>query len=99
MLSVQLPLLARNEGVQFLWTQASGFHANEEVWQLDDVVVLYINEINSPLLSTFSGIEQSSSVMYYSGGSIEVCNSINFMLLYVASYIILSRLQGNQTHK
>ena len=74
MLTVQLPLLARNEGVQFLWTQASGFHTNEEIWQLDDVVVLYSNKINSPLLSTFSGIEPSSSVIFYSGGGIEVCN-------------------------
>ena len=67
-----LPLFALNEAVQFSWTQASGFHANEEVWQLDNVALLYSNEINSPLLSTFSGLEQSSSIMLYSGGNVEV---------------------------
>ena len=71
LLTVQLPLLARNEGVQLSWNQSSGFNANEEVWQLDNIALIYSNEINLPLLTTFSGLEQSSSVMY-SGGSVEV---------------------------
>lgn len=72
LLSIQLPLFALNEAVQFSWTQTSGFLANEEVWQLDNVALLYTNEINSPLLSTFSRLEQSSSIMFYSGGNVEV---------------------------
>lgn len=69
---MQLPILARGEGVQFYWTQASGFHANEDIWQLDNVALLYSNEIYLPLLSTFSGLEQSSLVMFYTGGNVEV---------------------------
>lgn len=72
LLTIQLPLLARSEGVQFSWNQSSGFNGNEEVWQLDNVALIHSNEINLPLLSTFSGLEQSSSVMFYSGGSVEV---------------------------
>lgn len=70
--SIPLPLLARNEGVQFSWTQADGFQVNEEVWQLDNVALLYSIEINAPQLSTFSGLQQSNFVMFYSGGNIEV---------------------------
>ena len=76
--SVRLPLLARGEGVQFSWTQASGFHTNEEVWQLDNIALLKNYEIHSALLSSFSGLEQSSSVMFYSGGNVEVV----MLLLY-----------------
>ena len=70
--SIQLPLLARNEGVQFTWTQADGFQENEEVWQLDNVALLYNNEITAPQLSTFSEFQQSNFVLFYSGGNIEV---------------------------
>ena len=70
--SVQLPLLARGEGVQFTWIQTSGFRANEEVWQLDNIAILNSYELTSPLLSSFSGLEQSNSVMFYSGGNVEV---------------------------
>lgn len=69
---MQLPLLAQNEGVQFSWTQADGFQANEDVWQLDNVALLYNEEIDTPQLSTFSELEQSNLVMFYSGGNFEV---------------------------
>jgi len=70
--TVQLPSLAQDEGVQFSWTQASGFQANEAVWQLDNVAVLFANQINTALLDTFTRPTLSSSVLFYSSGNIEV---------------------------
>jgi len=58
--------------VQFSWTQASGFQANEAVWQLDNVAVLFANQINTALLDTFTRPALSSSVLFYSAGTIEV---------------------------
>ena len=71
--TLEIPSSARSEGVKFSWTQESGFRINEAVWQLDNVAVLYANEIDSALLDTFSGTTQASSVMLFSGGSIQVC--------------------------
>jgi len=70
--TVQLPSLARAEGVQFSWTQTSGFQANEAVWQLDNVAMLFANQINAALLDTFTRPTLSSSVLFYSSGNIEV---------------------------
>ena len=70
--TVQLPSLARAEGVQFSWTQASNFQANEAVWQLDNVAMLFANQINTALLDTFTRPALSSSVLFYSSGTIEV---------------------------
>ena len=70
--SIQLPLSARTERVQFSWTQESGFQANEDIWQLDNVALLYSSEIDTPQLSTFSSVQQSDFVMFYSGGNVEV---------------------------
>ena len=70
--SIRLPSLAQGESVQFSWTQASGFRSNESVWQLDNIALLFANEINSSLLDTFSRPLQSRFVLFYSGGSIEV---------------------------
>lgn len=72
MFSIQLPLLARTERVQFSWTQASGFQVNEDIWQLDNVALLCGNEIDAPQLSTFSSSQRSNFVMFYSGGNVEV---------------------------
>lgn len=87
LITVQLPLLARSEGVQLSWTQVNGFYMNEEIWQLDNVALLYNNEINSPLLSTFSRSEQSSTVLFNSGGKVKVCNGIIVMLDMVCTYL------------
>ena len=70
--TVWLPLLAQAEGVQFSWTQANGFQANEAVWQLDNVAVLFANQIDSPLLDTFTRPASSSLALFYSSGTIEV---------------------------
>ena len=67
-------MLARDERVQFSWNQLSGFIADEEIWQLDNVALLYTTTINSPLLGTFSGLEESSPIMVYLGGNVEVTN-------------------------
>ena len=75
--TVQLPSLSRAEGVQFSWTQAIGFQANEAVWQLDNVAVLFANQINTALLDTFTRPTLSSSVLFYSSGNIEVKISTN----------------------
>ena len=82
--SIQLPLSARNEMIQFSWTQADGFQVNEEVWQLDNIALLYNDEISTPQLSTFSELQQSNFVMFYSGGNIEVmviCSYINIFIV------------------
>ena len=94
LLSVQLPILARGEGVQLSWTQTTGFHANEDIWQLDNIALLSSYEIDSPLLSSFSGIEQSSSVMFYSGGIIEVYSSVilHQIIMTYSSHVIMNIL-------
>ena len=73
--TVQLPSLAQAEGVQFSWTQASGFQANEAVWQLDNVAMLFANQIDSALLDTFTRPALSNSVLFFSSGTIEVNNN------------------------
>ena len=72
LITIQLPLSARNEEVQFSWTQADGFQVNEEVWQLDNVALLYNEEINTPRLDNSSESQQLNFVMFYSGGNVEV---------------------------
>ena len=81
--SIPLPLSAHNEGVQFSWTQADGFQMNEDVWQLDNVALLYSVEINTPQLSTFSEFQQSNFVMFYSGGNIEVMVIVNHVYIHM----------------
>ena len=72
--TIQLPIHARAEGIQFAWTQASGYQINEDIWQLDNIAMLSVNGFDSTLLDTFLGSTQSSSVMFISGGNIEVIN-------------------------
>ena len=72
LITIQLPLSARSEEVQFSWTQADGFQVNEEVWQLDNVALLYNEEINTPRLDNSSESQQLNFVMFYSGGNVEV---------------------------
>jgi len=76
-----LPSLARAEDVQFSWTQASGFQANEAVWQLDNIAVLFANQLDSALLDTFTRPALSSSVLFFSSGSIEVKISAHTIIL------------------
>ena len=70
--SIRLPALARSEGVQFSWTQERGFGDSQSIWQLDNVALLFANEIDSSMLDTFNRPLQSTSVLFYSGGRIEV---------------------------
>jgi len=81
--TIQLPSLARAEGVQFSWTQASGFQANEAVWQLDNVAMLFANQINAALLDTFTRPTLSSSVLFYSSGTIEVIKLLHIMVIHI----------------
>ena len=84
--SIQLPLSARNEMIQFSWTQADGFQVNEEVWQLDNIALLYNDEINAPQLSTFSELQQSNFVMFYSGGNIEVMVICSYITIFIVTW-------------
>ena len=77
--------------MQFSWTQANGFQANEAVWQLDNVAVLFANQIDSPLLDTFTRPASSSSVLFYSFGTIEVSSVVSCtgMLIPQSSDVLL----------
>ena len=70
--SVRLPAHACTEGTQISWTQADGFTNNTGVWQLDNVAVLYANELEASLLDTFTSDVSLSSILFYSGGTIQV---------------------------
>ena len=84
-------MLARGERIQFSWNQLSGFIADEEIWQLDNVALLYSTTINSSLVGTFSGLEESTSIMLYSGGIIEVIN-IFMIIIHVTKNTIFCKL-------
>ncbi|XP_065917652.1 reelin-like [Dysidea avara] len=85
--TIQLPIHARAEGIQFAWTQASGYQINEDIWQLDNIAMLSVNGFDSTLLDTFLGSTQSSSVMFISGGNIEdnVCGIDDERLTFTGS--------------
>ncbi|XP_065903815.1 reelin-like [Dysidea avara] len=85
--TVQLPSLAQAEDVQFSWTQTSGFQANEAVWQLDNVAILFANQVDSALLDTFTRPALSSSVLFFSSGTIEdsVCGIDEEGLVFTGS--------------
>jgi len=76
--SIPLPHNARADSIQISWTQINSLDNNTGVWQLDNVVLLYANELDKPIFDTFNSQTSSSPILLYSGGSIEVRNpSIN----------------------
>ena len=70
--SIPLPLNARADSIQISWTQVNSLDNNIGVWQLDNVIMLYANELDTPILDTFNSHMSSSPVLLYSGGSIKV---------------------------